>query len=84
VSLLLTGRLPWARRRLEKAANLGDDWRGFLFEPPVGDPDNAISDGLEACVASPVSLKGCSVVMKGEAIQFDDQPMPGPKGVDLV
>ena len=47
-------------------------------------PDHAIASCLASRIAGTVTLERGSVMMKGEAVDLDDQSLCQPKGIHLV
>lgn len=60
------------------------DGGGRSFEAAVGNPHDAVAGDLQGRVASPISLEGGTVTMEGKAIEFNDEALLRPKGVDLA
>jgi hypothetical protein len=69
---------------LEKAVDLVGDLNRFFFKPQPGEMEDSVAGDLELRVTRPVALERRPMAVECEAIQFDDQPLAGPKGIDLA
>jgi hypothetical protein len=68
---------------LEKAADLVSDLNRFFLEAQPGEMEDPVAGDLKLRVTRPIALECRPMTVELEAIQFDDQPLAGPKGIDL-
>src|SRR6187551_67892 len=71
------------RAEPQQAAQVGLEPFRAVVQLPPGDPDHAPAGRLEAAVADAVEFEGVARVVKGAAVELDDEMVIRPNAVDL-